>query len=40
VAFLLGLILVLAAALTIFTQTGLITQLGPQFGTPYQRIGR
>jgi energy-coupling factor transporter transmembrane protein EcfT len=40
VAFLLGLILVLAAALYIFTQSGLITHLGPQFGTPYQRVDR
>jgi energy-coupling factor transport system permease protein len=40
VAFLLGLILVLAVALYIFTQSGLITHLGPQFGTPYQRVDR
>lgn len=37
--FLFGLIIVLAIALYLFNQTGLITQLGPQFGTPYQHVG-
>jgi energy-coupling factor transport system permease protein len=39
VVFLLGLIIVLVIALYLFNQTGLITQLGPQLGTPYQHVG-
>lgn len=38
VVFLLGLMAVLVVALYLFMQTGLITRLGPQFGTPYQHI--
>jgi len=30
---------VLAIATFIFWKTGYITRLGPQFGTPYQRVG-
>ena len=39
VAFLLGLVAVLAIATFVFWKTGYITRLGPQFGTPYQRVG-
>ncbi len=39
VVFLLGLITVLTVALYVFTQLGFITHFGPQFGTPYQRVG-
>jgi energy-coupling factor transport system permease protein len=38
ILFLVGLVIVLAVALYLFVQTGLITHLGPQFGTPYQHV--